>query len=126
MFQDLVAQSISEFHDQRLQDSAWPKKVNKPHNNGAWQWVEINHRFNCLLWAEEDLARRVDVADTEIAANKRAIDRYNRGSPLSAAEQLLRTAPLAAAAVFWAALTTGAGLPIGPAQPAAAHSVPAR
>jgi len=62
----------------------------------------------------------------DLLGSARAIDRYNQGSPLSTAEQILRTAPLAAAAVFWAALTTGAGLPIGPAQPAATHSVPAR
>ena len=62
----------------------------------------------------------------DLLGSARAVDRYNLGSPLSPAEQILRTAPLAAAAVFWAALTTGAGLPIGPAQPAAVQSVPAR
>jgi hypothetical protein len=45
---------------------------------GAWQWIEANHRFNSLLWAEEDLARRTRVSDAEIAANKRNIDRYNQ------------------------------------------------
>jgi hypothetical protein len=40
--------------------------------------VQANHRNNSLLWAEEDLARRTTVADAEIAANKRAIDRYNQ------------------------------------------------
>ena len=40
--------------------------------------MQTNHRFNCLLWAEEDLARRTQVVDAEIAANKRAIDRYNQ------------------------------------------------
>ncbi len=43
-----------------------------------WQWVEANHRFNALLWAEEDLARRTRVSDAAIAANKRAIDRFNQ------------------------------------------------
>jgi len=62
----------------------------------------------------------------DLIGSARAVERHNLGAPLSTAEQLLRTAPLAAAAVFWAALTTGAGLPIGPAQPAAEHSVPAR
>ncbi|MBY4897825.1 DUF4254 domain-containing protein [Cupriavidus sp. AU9028] len=37
-----------------------------------------NHRYNTLLWNEEDKARRKDVPDSEIAANKRAIDRYNQ------------------------------------------------
>jgi hypothetical protein len=41
-------------------------------------WIATNHRCNSLLWAEEDLARRTQVADSEITANKRAIDRYNQ------------------------------------------------
>jgi Protein of unknown function (DUF4254) len=44
----------------------------------AWHWVRENHRFNHLLWNEEDLARRTQAQAEEIAANKRAIDRYNQ------------------------------------------------
>jgi len=44
----------------------------------VWHWLQANHRFNSLLWAEEDLARRTTVADAEIAANKRAIDGCNQ------------------------------------------------
>jgi hypothetical protein len=40
--------------------------------------VEANHRHNQALWKEEDLARRRNVADAEIAANKRAIDAHNQ------------------------------------------------
>ena len=47
-------------------------------NEDLEHWISTNHRFNTLLWAEEDLARRQHVADSEIAANKRAIDRYNQ------------------------------------------------
>ncbi|MFM7136764.1 MAG: DUF4254 domain-containing protein [Planctomycetota bacterium] len=36
------------------------------------------HRFNFLLWHEEDIARSPDVTDARIAAVKRAIDRYNQ------------------------------------------------
>jgi len=36
------------------------------------------HRFNFLLWHEEDIARSPDVTDERIAAVKRAIDRYNQ------------------------------------------------
>ena len=36
------------------------------------------HRFNFLLWHEEDVARCPDVTDARIAAVKRAIDRYNQ------------------------------------------------
>jgi hypothetical protein len=36
------------------------------------------HRYNSLLWAEEDLARRTQATDSEIAKNKRAIDKLNQ------------------------------------------------
>lgn len=44
----------------------------------VWHWIKTNHRNNCLLWAEEDLARRTRVGDAEIAANKRRIDGFNQ------------------------------------------------
>ena len=44
----------------------------------VWDAIEANHRHNRLLWDEEDLARRRNVPDAEIAGNKRAIDRYNQ------------------------------------------------
>jgi hypothetical protein len=43
-----------------------------------WQAIRDNHANNSALWKEEDLARRPDVPDSEIAANKRAIDRLNQ------------------------------------------------
>ena len=45
---------------------------------GVWLHIELNHRCNCVLWKEEDQARRRDVPDAEIAANKRAIDAFNQ------------------------------------------------
>jgi ADP-heptose:LPS heptosyltransferase len=48
------------------------------HAADCWRHIAENHRCNCLLWAEEDLARRRHVADVEIATNKRAIDRFNQ------------------------------------------------
>ena len=36
------------------------------------------HRFNFLLWHEEDIARSPDVTDAKIAQVKRAIDQYNQ------------------------------------------------
>ena len=36
------------------------------------------HRFNFLLWHEEDVARSRDVGDSRIAEVKRAIDGYNQ------------------------------------------------
>lgn len=47
-------------------------------SDDIWTWILANHQFNSRLWDEEDLARRTRVADAEIAANKRAIDRYNQ------------------------------------------------
>ncbi|MEX2317659.1 MAG: DUF4254 domain-containing protein [Pirellulales bacterium] len=46
--------------------------------DGLFANVCEEHRFNFLLWHEEDLARSPDVSDQRIAAVKRAIDRYNQ------------------------------------------------
>ncbi len=71
---------LTEFHRLCLARTDWP-------NNGdvatrgmhpVWEWIAANHRFNALLWAEEDMARRRDVPDSEIARNKRAIDGFNQ------------------------------------------------
>jgi len=40
--------------------------------------IEANHHHNQSLWKEEDLARRRNVPDSDIAANKRAIDGHNQ------------------------------------------------
>ncbi len=65
-------------HDTLLSSRAWPAEEPRPRDGGLWTWVQANHRNNSLLWDQEDLARRTTVADAEIAANKRAIDRYNQ------------------------------------------------
>ncbi|HEX7055243.1 MAG TPA: DUF4254 domain-containing protein [Burkholderiales bacterium] len=50
-----------------------------PDAHGAlWQAIAENHRRNGELWDQEDLARRPNVPDSEIAGNKRAIDRLNQ------------------------------------------------
>jgi hypothetical protein len=85
---------IVAFHQDCLAIAGWPDEAAAagakagtgtgtgdaaaPARSGVWQWIEANHRFNNLLWAEEDLARRTRVSDAEIAANKRNIDRYNQ------------------------------------------------
>lgn len=74
----LAAADVTAFHDRLLATPGWPQAEPAPPAPGLWQWIQANHRNNCLLWAEEDLARRTTVADAEIAANKRAIDRYNQ------------------------------------------------
>lgn len=79
MFSDILpAQTISQFHDSRLDIKDWPLNTLVEFSEGVWKFIERNHRFNSLLWGEEDLARRKDVPDSEIAANKRAIDGYNQ------------------------------------------------
>lgn len=74
----IAASDIIAFHDECVANRSWAKTVPARFSEGLWQFLELNHRFNNLLWDEEDLARRKDVADSEIAANKRAIDGYNQ------------------------------------------------
>lgn len=70
---DLSSQDICQYHDLKLAG----ENASRP-NDPLWQAIEDNHHFNCSLWGEEDLARRVDVSDSEIAKNKRAIDGFNQ------------------------------------------------
>lgn len=78
LFEDIPATEISHLHDSCLAISGWAKQQPVRHESGIWQFIELNHRYNCLLWDEEDLARRRDVPDSDIAANKHAIDGYNQ------------------------------------------------
>jgi Protein of unknown function (DUF4254) len=74
------AADVIAWHDALLAQAGWPQAAASiaPPPGEAWHWITENHRCNSRLWAEEDLARRTQVADAEIAANKRAIDRYNQ------------------------------------------------
>ena len=76
MWNDLTSHAITEFHDGLVVDGDGAK--HPALTEGVWLWIESNHRHNCLLWDEEDQARRKDVPDSAIAANKRAIDSYNQ------------------------------------------------
>ena len=73
-----TAAGILGRQDALLASPGWPTQAPAPGEEGPLIWVHANHRFNSLLWAEEDLARRTTVAAAEIAANKRAIDGYNQ------------------------------------------------
>ena len=73
-----LAADISALHDQLLQVAGWPQTEPETRDAALWLWVQTNHRNNCRLWLEEDLARRTQVGDDQIAANKRAIDGYNQ------------------------------------------------
>lgn len=83
--------AVISFHQQCLAAGGWPKAGQDPAGRSLdqapaaddtdallWHWVGNNHRFNSLLWDEEDLARRTQVSAEEIAGNKRAIDGYNQ------------------------------------------------
>jgi len=72
-----TAAALIALHDHLLADPAWPGAEPLAADE-LWRWVQTNHRCNCQLWAEEDLARRTTVAAAEIAANKRAIDGHNQ------------------------------------------------
>ena len=66
---ELRARALVEFHDGgRTEVPA----------SALWRAVEDNHLHNRLLWDQEDLARRRNVPDSEIAGNKRSIDGYNQ------------------------------------------------
>ncbi len=75
--QHLAGELIPQ-HDAWLVAPRWPELAPPPPDGDLWHWVQANHRCNSLLWLQEDLARRTRVADSEIAANKRAIDGHNQ------------------------------------------------
>ncbi len=85
MLESIRSAAVTAFHDACLARPGWPAddaaaRAALPAGPlaDAWGWVLVNHRFNCSLWDEEDLARRTQAADAEIAANKRHIDRFNQ------------------------------------------------
>ena len=75
---DTFASDVVGLHDRRLADPAWDPSAAAEVSGSLPASVEANHRFNTLLWREEDLARRTMASDAEIVANKRAIDRFNQ------------------------------------------------
>lgn len=106
MLKELDALSIAKFHDTMLREAGWPGEhagddAGAAARSPAWRSIEANHRFNCLLWREEDKARRTDVGPAEIAASKRLIDQHNqkRNDAVEAVDEaiLAALAPLARA-----------------------------
>ncbi|WP_229518557.1 DUF4254 domain-containing protein [Massilia sp. PAMC28688] len=78
MLTQFDALNIIAFHEEALRDAEWPDGTSDPLTPGAWYWVHANHRYNTLLWREEDKARRTDVGPAAIALSKRLIDRHNQ------------------------------------------------
>lgn len=75
-----TAEQVIDLHDRCLARADWPREGGQMlgDETALWHWVTTNHLFNSRLWAEEDLARRTQASGDEIAANKRAIDRFNQ------------------------------------------------
>lgn len=75
-----TAEEVIALHDRLLAMPGWPQTAPDVPGveSSVWHWIQTNHLFNSRLWTEEDLARRTQVSDAEIAANKRAIDRFNQ------------------------------------------------
>ena len=69
---------VAAFHDACLALNTWPGEMLAFAEADIWRWIATNHRNNCQLWAEEDLARRTRATDADITANKRAIDGFNQ------------------------------------------------
>jgi len=74
------AQEISHLHDHYLSYETWPENFTLQYQSSGtvYEFIEMNHFFNTKLWNEEDLARRQKVSDSEIAKNKREIDKFNQ------------------------------------------------
>ena len=76
--QPITSAEVKAFHDHCLSLLTWPRTMIEFEDVDVWHWIATNHRNNCLLWDEEDLARRTRSTDADITANKRAIDGYNQ------------------------------------------------
>ncbi len=65
---ELQERTVAQWHE---------REPSNPYQ-GFLHLVCEQHKFNFLLWHEEDVARSPDVGDARIASVKRAIDRYNQ------------------------------------------------
>jgi len=72
------SREILQFHDNWLAQPDWDAESPAAQAQGVWSHIEHNHRCNSRLWKEEDQARRRNVPDSAIAANKRNIDAFNQ------------------------------------------------
>lgn len=69
---------IIEFYDENLSRKEWLGGAGRDAPQGVGQSIDANHRFNSLLWDEEERARRLDVGPADIAPSKCLIDRHNQ------------------------------------------------
>jgi hypothetical protein len=79
LLSSIQSEKISSFHDGCYRYSLWPEQGFADFTkDNVWFWIEKNHKYNCQLWDEEDLARRINVPNSDIAMNKRNIDAFNQ------------------------------------------------
>lgn len=80
------AAAIVRFHDRQLRTRDWPIMSRVTIPPGAWHPIDANHRYNGLLWREQDRALRPDVPPGDLAAGQRLIARYHqkRGEAIEA------------------------------------------
>ncbi len=56
----------------------WHNSLTLIQQDLPWKFIEENHKWNFLLWHEEDIARIKDIHDSRIVTAKRNIDFYNQ------------------------------------------------
>lgn len=56
----------------------WHGEMQMNETDSPWVAIQRNHRFNFLLWHEEDIARRDDIPAERIREAKRNIDQFNQ------------------------------------------------
>lgn len=72
----LSVDAIGHLHQSTTQ--RWHEEPTSCQLENFMQLVCDQHRFNFLLWHEEDIARSPDVNNAQLAAVKRSIDLYNQ------------------------------------------------
>ncbi|MBI2826186.1 MAG: DUF4254 domain-containing protein [Planctomycetia bacterium] len=69
-------QDVLDLHASTV--ALWHREETRNPYHGFLQVVCEQHKFNFLLWHEEDIARSPQASDSQMAQVKRAIDRYNQ------------------------------------------------
>lgn len=72
------AAAIVRFHARQLRERDWPIMSHLTIPPGIWHPIDANHRYNGLVWREQDRARRLDVSPADRAAGQRLIARYHQ------------------------------------------------
>lgn len=78
MQNDIDAASIVLFHARQLDARDWPVLSRAGFPSGPWAAIDAHHRYNGLLWNEQERACRLDLPPSEIAAGQRLVARYDQ------------------------------------------------